>query len=181
MIATFKRGVPHFAKHIDDEGMDAMVPVNTEEDNEMYNVFRLCRYEVKLEDNVQAMMAEKKNEAATLLQMGLSTPVRALKDWDPPNVHERIEEIKDYNATLQLNEIISQLPEEVQQQVIQQISQLGQQIEEQGKEKPEGARSADQRVATSAGANDTSKDRATSDIENEEAKVNAANASVGIQ
>ena len=175
MISVYKRGIPHKVKHIDDDGNDALIEVNTNEDNELFNVFRKCFFKVELEDNVEQMLAEKHNEAITRLQLGLSTPTRTLLDLDPPEVHQRIEELKQYNETLALNEILQQLPDEQKQQIFQAMQAMAQQ---QDNAQP-GRQQGDQRQKTAT--NPDTQAAGMNDIQNEVSKVMSAQQSVAIQ
>ena len=131
MIPIYKEGVPHETSHLNENNEKDMVPVNTNDENQLIDAMDSCFVEVKVMDDADAIATQRKNEAIMMLDKGIATKIDTLRDMDPPNIEARIKNLKAQDIGIQLQEAIAELPEEQQQGIIQQVLQLGQQAQEE--------------------------------------------------
>lgn len=144
-IAVMKNEFPHETEHLDDQDERDMVEVNTGYDNQLLDSASSCYANVNIEDNVEVAAQKRKVEALELFNRGLLTAVDTLKEVNPPDVDKKIRNLKAQNDTLQIMDIIKDLPEEARSEVINNLTQMKEQMVEEtdeGKTKtnvPEGA------------------------------------------
>lgn len=129
-ISYYKDGIPHKIMHLDDDDQYAMIDVNTDEENDLMSAENDCYFRVNLQDNVQAVVAQKKIDAYEMLHRGLINKVRALKEINPTHVDEMVKELKINDESLMLMQALEPLPEEQRNEIIQQIMQQAEQYEE---------------------------------------------------
>ena len=122
MIMDMLDDVPFKILHLNEQGVEELIDVNTNDDNTISGIADDCYVKVHMSDNVEVMAQKNRSEADFLLTKGLITKIDALRMMNPDNVDKLIKNVKAQDEVLRLMSMIDERPE-VREQIMELLQQ----------------------------------------------------------